>query len=85
MYCFNEGQSPDGILEVFPHLTLAQIYGAIAFYLGHKAVIDQYLEDEKREFESQGIPLAEENPALWERIRRARAHAGVGPQGDLHA
>ena len=85
MYCFNEGQSPDGVLEVFPHLTLAQIYGAIAFYLDHKAVIDQYLEDEKREFERQGIPLSEENPGLWERIQRARTHAADGRPSDLHA
>jgi uncharacterized protein (DUF433 family) len=31
--CFNEGLSPEAILGEFETLTLAQVYGAIAFYL----------------------------------------------------
>ena len=53
-----------------------QIYGAIAFYLDHQAAIDKHLEDTEREFEGKGIPMAEENPALWERLQRAKAKMG---------
>jgi uncharacterized protein (DUF433 family) len=75
VYAFNRGESPEQILEGFPLLdSLARVYGAIAFYLDHKPQIDQYLIDEEREFEAAaGPPLSEANPALWERLQRARA------------
>jgi len=76
VYAFNEGQAPEAIQEDFPLLKLSQIYGAIAFYLDHKAEIDKYLEDTKREFEASGIPMSETNPALWEKIQQARAQMG---------
>ena len=37
------GESPEGIAESFPALDLEQVYGAIAFYLGHRDTIDAYL------------------------------------------
>jgi len=43
VYSFNEGNSPEAIQADFPLLKLAQIYGAIAFYLDHQAEIDEYL------------------------------------------
>jgi uncharacterized protein (DUF433 family) len=76
VYSFNEGQSPEAIQEDFPLLKRSQIYGAIAFYLDHQAEIDRYLEETEREFEANCIPLSEENPALWERLQRARAKMG---------
>ena len=76
VYSFNEGQSPEAIQEDFPSLKRAQIYGAIAFYLDHQAEIDKHLEETEREFEGKGIPMAEENPALWERLQRVKAKMG---------
>ena len=76
VYSFNEGNSPEAIQEDFPSLKRSQIYGAIAFYLDHQAEIDNYLEETEREFESSGIPMAQANPALWEKIQRARAKTG---------
>jgi len=70
---FNRGQSPEAIQENFPLLKLSQIYGAIAFYLDHKAEIDQYIEDTEREFEGRGIPMRETNRVLWEKIQQAKA------------
>ena len=71
---FNRGDSPERILEEFPLLDkLAKVYGAIAFYLDHRAGIDKYLEATGREFEASGIPMEQANPALWEKIQRARA------------
>jgi uncharacterized protein (DUF433 family) len=78
VYSFNEGDSPEAIQENFPLLKLSQIYGAIAFYLDHKAEIDQYLEDTEREFEASGIPMAQANPALWEKLQRAKAQTTPG-------
>jgi uncharacterized protein (DUF433 family) len=77
VYSFNRGNSPEHILEQFPLLIkLSRVYGAIAFYLDHKAEIDRYLEETKREFEASGISLEQANPGLWERIQRAKAKMG---------
>jgi uncharacterized protein (DUF433 family) len=73
VYSFNENNSPEAIQENFPQLKRAQIYGAIAFYLDHQAEVDKYLEETEREFEASGIPMAQANPVLWEKIQRARA------------
>ena len=77
VYAFNRGDSPERIMEEFPLLNrVSRVYGAIAFYLDHKADIDQYLEETEREFEASGIPMEQANPVLWEKIQRARARMG---------
>ena len=77
VYAFNRGDSPERILEEFPLLKkLSRVHGAIAFYLDHKAEIDKHLEETEREFEASGIPLEQANPALWEKIQRAKAKLG---------
>lgn len=74
---FNRGDSPERILEEFPLLDrMSRVYGAIAFYLDHKDEIDKYLEETEREFEAGGIPMKQADPALWEKIQRARAKIG---------
>src|ERR1022692_3476997 len=74
---FNRGDSPERILARYPLLEkLARVYGAIAFYLDHQATIDAYLEEAKVESETQGVALAESNPALWSRLQEARAKMG---------
>ncbi len=55
---------------------VSRVYGAIAFYLDHKADIDRYLEETEREFEASGIPMEEADPMLWEKIQRAKAKIG---------
>ena len=71
---FNRGETPEQILESFPLLDkLSRVYGAIAFYLDNKAMIDQYLIDAKREFEAASIPMEVANPELWARILKTRA------------
>ena len=76
VYSFNEGDSPEAIRENFPMLKLAQIYGAIAFYLDNRAEINEYLTRTEREFEESSVPLQQANPALWEKLERARAKMG---------
>jgi uncharacterized protein (DUF433 family) len=77
VYAFNRGESPERILDQFPLLDrLSKAYGAIAFYLDHKAEIDKYLEETAREFDASGIPMEQANPALWEKIQRVRSKIG---------
>ena len=36
-----EGRSPDEIVAAFPHLTLADVYAALAYYHDNRRLIDQ--------------------------------------------
>jgi len=76
VYSFKEGKSPEAIHNDFPSLKRAQIYGAIAFYLDHQAEIDDYLACTEHEFEGSTIPLQQANPALWDKLERARSKIG---------
>jgi uncharacterized protein (DUF433 family) len=73
VYAFRDGQSPEAIGQSFPLLNLEQIYGAIAFYLANRAEIDTYLEAEAEAFESMPQPLASSDPALYAKLRQAKA------------
>src|SRR5258708_17764933 len=71
VYGFLDGESAETIQENFRSLTLEQVYGAVAYYLGHRAKIDEYLKEGEAEFEAarraQVIPSD-----LRARIERAR-------------
>ena len=71
VYSFERGNSPEAILESFSLLKLAQIYGAIAFYLDHQVRVRQYLEEKERRIQGSSIPLSEVNSELWDRLQRA--------------
>ena len=38
------GIMPEEILNHLPHLTLAQVFDALSFYLDHQAEIDEYID-----------------------------------------
>ncbi len=80
VYAFLRGESPDGIAESFPALTLEQVYGAIAFYLAQREVIDTYLRAGKADFERLREQARREHPALYAKIKAARAGT-VTPRG----
>lgn len=45
------GMTPQEIQENYPHLSLAQIYAALAYYHDHKAEIDAQLDAWDQEYE----------------------------------
>jgi uncharacterized protein (DUF433 family) len=50
---FREGASPESILQRFPALdSLANVYGAIAFFLDNAEAIDEYLTRQQKMWES---------------------------------
>jgi uncharacterized protein (DUF433 family) len=51
------GLSPEEIQRELPHLSLAQIFDALAFYLDHKATIDREIEKDKEDFVSKEFPV----------------------------
>lgn len=42
---YHKGATPEEISVQYPVLSLAEIYGAITYYLTHKSQIDSYLEE----------------------------------------
>ena len=72
VYAFQQGLSPESIVQSFPLLTLEQVYGAIAFYLANRAEIDAYLVTEAAEFEAMPQPLQARDPILYEKLIKAK-------------
>ena len=72
VYAFRAGESPETIRQNFPSLTLEQVYGAIAFYLGHEAEVDANIRTGEQEFDRSVSPLRQAKPQLYERLERAR-------------
>jgi uncharacterized protein (DUF433 family) len=64
VYAFLRGASPESIAQSFPTLTLEQVYGAITYYLSHRAEIDAYLVQEEVEFEKMRKEAREAYPLL---------------------
>lgn len=52
VYRWLEGLSPESIVECFPVLTLEQVYGAVTYYLSHRAEIDAYLRAAEKDYEA---------------------------------
>ena len=68
---FQDGHSAEAIRSAFPTLTLEQIYGAIASYLGHRSEVDEDVAAREREedaFSETHPPPAD----LKEKLTRAR-------------
>jgi uncharacterized protein (DUF433 family) len=63
-----EGLSPESITECFPALTLEQVYGAIAYYLSHRAEIDAYLKASEQGYESFRQRIRNRYPGLSRRL-----------------
>jgi len=48
---FNSGETPERISENFPTLNLADIFSALAYYLRHRAEVDEYIRQGELKFE----------------------------------
>jgi uncharacterized protein (DUF433 family) len=69
---FQEGHSPERIVQSFPTLKLSQVYGAIAYYLENETMVKEYIAEGQRELERTVPPLSESNPELYARLMEAR-------------
>ncbi|HEX8150449.1 MAG TPA: DUF433 domain-containing protein [Pyrinomonadaceae bacterium] len=51
LHAFNEGATPEEIVQDFPTLDLAAIYAVVGYYLQNRAEVGQYLQQRKAERE----------------------------------
>ena len=73
---FQEGASPESIVQSFPTLKLSQVYAAIAYYLENEEMIKEYIAEGQRELERSVPPLSQSNPELFARLQAAREKMG---------
>ncbi len=45
---FREGMTPEGIVEQYPTLGLADVYSVIGYYLSHSDEVDEYLRSRQQ-------------------------------------
>ena len=80
VYAFLQGQTAESIAQAFPLLTLEQVYGAIAFYLAHRADIDAYLKQGEKEFAALRQAARDADPIFYRKLAEERRQR----QGTAH-
>jgi uncharacterized protein (DUF433 family) len=60
---FNNGQTPEEIIQSYDTLRLEDVYAVIAYYLAHQDEVDAYVEEQEKEAE-----------VLWGEIRKRPDH-----------
>ena len=83
VYAFLDGLSPESIAESFDTLTLEEIYGALAFYLGHREEINAYLRQSEAEFDALYRRMRDAHPLLYQKLEQAWQHTMVQPEASL--
>lgn len=69
------GLTPEQMIEQYPHLSLAQVHAALAYYHTHRDEFDAKIEREAREAE-EIRNAAEETPVI-KRLKRLRSEGYV--------
>ncbi len=67
VHAFNEGRTPEEIVINYPTLKLAEVYGAITYYLDNQVQIDAYIA--KREKEAEQLWAKIESDPNQKRLR----------------
>jgi uncharacterized protein (DUF433 family) len=73
-----EGYPPEDIAAHFPPLSLEQVYGAITFYLAHRAEVDSYLASQSAKWEQLRQQSEARNGPLLQRLRQIRQQTAAG-------
>lgn len=47
IYAFNEGSTPEEIVQQYTTLDLADVYAVIGYYLQHRGEVNEYLADRR--------------------------------------
>jgi uncharacterized protein (DUF433 family) len=78
VHAYWEGRMPETIAADLPSLSLEQIHGAIAYYLGHREEIDRYLTEQDSRWQQLQQESAARHGLLIEQLR-ARSRAKTLP------
>jgi uncharacterized protein (DUF433 family) len=77
------GQAPEDLQQSFPSLSLAQIHGAIVYYLEHQAELDARFAEDRRDLDAMDAANraahADFFDAMHARIEATRARRDARP------
>ena len=77
VYFYNQGFSPEMIVNQFPSLPLATVYKAIAFYLENQTDVDDYVTRASAAMEQERVHGETLNVDALRRRLAAKTGAGV--------
>src|SRR5210317_2260532 len=81
VHAFEDGATPEAIIQMYPTLTLADTYGAITYYLRHRGDVESYLRQRERRAAQirQTIEAGQDGMSeIRERLLRRRKKSGAG-------
>jgi uncharacterized protein (DUF433 family) len=73
VFGFQAGDSPEEIRRQYPSLSLEEIYGSIAYYLGHREEVDAYLKRQQELWEKHRKESGQDWCPLVQRLRAVKA------------
>lgn len=73
IWAFQDGVTPDAIVQRFPTLALADVYGAITYYLRHRDEVEAYLAERSSKAEEIERRIDREQSDLHEIRARLQA------------
>ena len=80
----NEGYTPEELQLGFPDATLAQVYGAIAYYLAHQHEIDAVFRQDEQRYWQQRTQDRDADPDFYTRLEQRKARLRQGEIDGAH-
>jgi len=74
-WLWREGHSAEAIQEAYPTLGLAEVLGALAYYLDHQEAVDQQLAAGAAAFDAQRAAAQAAEPERYATLHRRLADA----------
>ncbi len=65
IWAFQQGETPEQIVDSFDTLSLADVYAVIAYYLNHREQVDTYLAEEEAEAAALRQHLEAQHPEMF--------------------
>jgi len=75
IWLWRDGESAEAIREAYPTLRLAEVYGALAYYLDHQTEVDHDLAEGLAQFDAQRAAAEAADPARYATLRQRFAAA----------
>ena len=75
---FQQGLSAETIQQQYPALRLEDVYGAIAYYLGHRDEVEKYLERQQQLWDQERRTSDDQSGAVVQRLRALRRGQSQG-------
>ncbi|HEX8034512.1 MAG TPA: DUF433 domain-containing protein [Ktedonobacterales bacterium] len=69
VWLWREGHDAEAIQDAYTTLTLAEVYGAIAYYLDHRLEVDKEFAASEATYNAQRAAAEANDPARYARLR----------------